>query len=157
MTQITAVISGIAILLLVALVILYLSVVPSNKNKLPSMKFKDHGLKFPEKVYGDSNHHYFNSKFGLTHYYVLGPESGKRIVFIHGITAPSLTLKHFLSKLASKGFRVLCYDMFGRGFSDCPGNNYDRELYVQQLYDLVKHVGWNKCSILGYSMGIFEI
>jgi homoserine acetyltransferase len=44
-------------------------------------------------------------------------------------------------------------DMYGRGFSESPGVDYTRTLYVKQLHGLLNAVGWTGCDIIGYSMG----
>lgn len=90
---------------------------------------------------------------GTTHFHVLGPVNGKRIVFIHGITSPPLILHEFINLLANSGFRVLCYDLYGRGFSDSPGVPYTKQLYVNQLSNLLRLLNWNSCTVIGYSMG----
>ena len=62
---------------------------------------------------------------------------------------------HTFDALARAGYRVLRYDLFGRGFSDRPDATYDLALFRRQLDDLVAHVGWQgrSFSVVGSSMG----
>jgi pimeloyl-ACP methyl ester carboxylesterase len=59
-------------------------------------------------------------------------------VFIHGggITGMEVWSKN-LSYLEDKGYRVLAYDLYGRGFSDRPEIPYTPELLYQQLSELL--------------------
>ena len=70
-----------------------------------------------------------------------------------GFGPPSNTFEKLAPVLVQAGYRVLVYDLFGRGFSDAPPALYDEKLHTMQLYLLLKHVGWTACSILGFSMG----
>jgi len=88
--------------------------------------------------------------------YEIGPEDGRKVLLIHGISTPSPALAPIAEKLAAKGCRVLFYDLFGRGFSDAPdGTTYDERLYITQLFYVLASspLTWDKFSIMGYSMG----
>ena len=39
--------------------------------------------------------------------------------------------------LKDAGFKVLSYDMYGRGYSDRPEVTYDQKLYQGQLLELI--------------------
>lgn len=54
--------------------------------------------------------------------------------------------------LAAKGYRVLLYDLYGRGYSDAPQTTHDAALYVTQLALLMQHIRWEKANIVGVSM-----
>lgn len=56
--------------------------------------------------------------------------------------------------LAAAGYRVLLYDLYGRGYSDAPkGVAYDPQLYVMQLALLLQHLQWKSVRVVGFSMG----
>ncbi|KAI0758088.1 alpha/beta-hydrolase [Fomes fomentarius] len=90
---------------------------------------------------------------GTVRYWLTGPENGKRVVLIHGLSVPSIIWKDITPKLVAKGYRVLLYDLYGRGYSDAPHTTYDANLYTTQLALLLQYVGWNKADIVGVSMG----
>lgn len=54
--------------------------------------------------------------------YEFGLEDGRKVLLVHGISAPTLPLAMIGEKLAEKGCRVLMSDLFGRGFSDGVGD-----------------------------------
>jgi pimeloyl-ACP methyl ester carboxylesterase len=56
--------------------------------------------------------------------------------------------------LVQKGFRVLMYDMFGRGYSDRPLVSYNRALYARQLLELLNGLNLgDSLDLVGYSFG----
>lgn len=92
---------------------------------------------------------------GVVHYELDGPEDGEVVVLVHGFSAPSFIWDHNFGFLVQNGFRVLRYDLYGRGYSDRPEIKYDMELYVRQLQELVHQLGLSqkKFSLVGLSMG----
>jgi len=85
-------------------------------------------------------------------YWLLGPEAGEKIILIHGLSIPSLIWKDVAPTLASRGYRVLLYDLYGRGYSDAPEITYDASLYATQLALLMQHVKWPNAYVAGVSM-----
>ena len=91
---------------------------------------------------------------GLTHYQWHGPENGQTLVLVHGFSTPSFVWRGILPPLTEAGFRVLTYDLFGRGWSDRPNADYSLEFYRTQLFELVKSQSLNGTfHLAGYSMG----
>ena len=76
------------------------------------------------------------------------------VVLIHGFSVPYFIYDPTFEFLTQAGFRVLRYDLFGRGFSDRPYVNYDLDLFVKQLADLLAalHIA-RPVSLIGLSMG----
>ncbi|KAJ7210289.1 Alpha/Beta hydrolase protein [Mycena rebaudengoi] len=101
---------------------------------------------------------YLQLPLGRLRYWLVGPSDGKKIVLIHGLTIPAIAFTRLAPLLAAAGFRVLLYDLYGRGYSDAPrgasdGIPYDAALYATQLALLLQHLEWRKTRVLGYSMG----
>lgn len=95
---------------------------------------------------------------GVTHYRWIGPRRGPVAVCVHGLTTPSFVWgdqSHGLATgLADRGFRVLCYDLYGRGFSDRPVGLQNRNFFVDQLQELLDHQDVpGDFVLIGYSMG----
>ncbi|KAF5354596.1 hypothetical protein D9758_011185 [Tetrapyrgos nigripes] len=106
---------------------------------------------YPEDFYGVGG--YARFPYGKVKYWMLGPEDGKKIVLIHGLSIPALIWKDVAPGLAARGYRVLLYDLYGRGYSDAPQTTYDTTLYVTQLALLMQHIKWEKAHVFGVSMG----
>ncbi|KAI8820895.1 Alpha/Beta hydrolase protein [Chytriomyces cf. hyalinus JEL632] len=90
---------------------------------------------------------------GTTCFSITGSESGKRIILVHGISGTWASMPHIVSSLSQHGFRVLAYDLYGRGHSSSPGIRYTASDYTLQMKDLMDHVGWDRANVLGYSLG----
>ncbi|MFD1159761.1 alpha/beta fold hydrolase [Roseovarius aestuarii] len=91
---------------------------------------------------------------GLTHFRWLGPEDGPVAVCVHGLTTPSFVWTPIAGGLAERGFRVLLYDLYGRGYSDRPRGAQDADFFVAQLEELLQNQKVEgKITLLGYSMG----
>ncbi|PWG18446.1 alpha/beta fold hydrolase [Salibaculum griseiflavum] len=91
---------------------------------------------------------------GVTHYQWLGPVRGPVLVAVHGLTTPSPVFYAIARGLARLGYRVLVYDLYGRGYSDAPEGPQDREFFMRQLRDLLAHQELeDDLTLLGYSMG----
>jgi len=91
---------------------------------------------------------------GITHYELGGNESGKVVVLVHGFSVPYFIYDPTFQFLTESGFRVLRYDLFGRGFSDRPNANYNIDFFVQQLVDLLDALRFAQpVNLIGLSMG----
>ncbi|RDB19990.1 hypothetical protein Hypma_013074 [Hypsizygus marmoreus] len=106
---------------------------------------------YPENYYPGGA--YVSLPFGRMRYWLLGPEKGKKVVLIHGLSIPAIIWRDVAPQLASRGYRVLVYDLYGRGYSDAPQTTYDANLYTIQLALLMQHLRWDKAIIAGVSMG----
>jgi pimeloyl-ACP methyl ester carboxylesterase len=90
---------------------------------------------------------------GITHYELGGPEDGQPVVLVHGFSSPYFIFDNTFEFLVNSGFRVLRYDLMGRGYSDRPRIDYNIQLFVRQLKDLLDALGLGNVSLIGLSMG----
>lgn len=91
---------------------------------------------------------------GVTHYHLTGPAEGPLVVCIHGLTTPSFVWSPLAKRLTEDGFRVLVYDLYGRGYSDRPEGLQDKQFYNQQLDDLLTYLEIDEpFHLIGHSMG----
>jgi pimeloyl-ACP methyl ester carboxylesterase len=74
---------------------------------------------------------------GVTHYELAGPEDAHTVVLVHGFSVPYFIWDPAFDVLKAAGFRVLRYDLFGRGWSDRPAVRYDPALFDDQLTQLL--------------------
>lgn len=73
---------------------------------------------------------------GAVHYELAGDSGAPPVVLIHGSSAPYIIWDRNFHVLADQGYRVLRYDLYGRGYSDRPRIEYDRSIYIRQLVQL---------------------
>ncbi|KAH8828979.1 Alpha/Beta hydrolase protein [Flagelloscypha sp. PMI_526] len=91
--------------------------------------------------------------YGKTRYWLFGPEDGQKIVLLHGLSVPSLIWKNVAPDLARRGYRVLLYDLYGRGYTEAPQTTYTTTFYTTQLALLMQYLKWDKTYVAGMSMG----
>ncbi|MFH1985048.1 MAG: alpha/beta hydrolase [Pseudomonadota bacterium] len=91
---------------------------------------------------------------GVTHYEWQGPESGPVVVLVHGFSTPMYNWDKNGPALVAAGFRVLRYDLFGRGLSDRPAADYSEALFDRQLTELLEALKIpGPVRLVGLSMG----
>jgi pimeloyl-ACP methyl ester carboxylesterase len=91
---------------------------------------------------------------GTVHYEIAGPLNGQPVVLIHGFSVPDYIWDPTFAALADAGFRVLRYDLYGRGFSDRPETAYNPDLFDRQLLQLLTALNFPlPADLIGVSMG----
>jgi len=91
---------------------------------------------------------------GVTHYELSNATRDHTVVLVHGFSVPYFIFDPTFHFLSQNGFRVLRYDLFGRGFSDRPYADYNIDLFVRQLADLLDALRLVRpICLIGLSMG----
>lgn len=91
---------------------------------------------------------------GITHYELAGPPNAQTVVLVHGFSVPYYVWDPMFLALVRHGFRVLRYDLYGRGYSDRPHAPYDADLFDHQLMNLLDALRIaGPVDIAGLSMG----
>jgi pimeloyl-ACP methyl ester carboxylesterase len=90
---------------------------------------------------------------GIVHVRMSGPEQGRPVVLVHGFSVPNYVFDRTSADLAANGFRVIRFDLYGRGWSDRPDVDYDRDLFANQLLELMDTLRVPKADLVGLSMG----
>ena len=97
--------------------------------------------------------------YGFIKVFEWGPEDGEKVLLLHGISTPCLSLATLAEALVAQGCRVMLFDFFGRGYSDTPTDiPYDIRLYTSQILLVLasSHLSWtgdNAFHLIGYSLG----
>jgi len=94
-------------------------------------------------------------KHGKTFYDIIGKNNtGPWIVCLHGITWWSFVWTKLAEDLAKEDYRVLIFDFYGRGHSDCISSAYTPDLLTDQVLELLDKLEIKDNIILmGLSMG----
>lgn len=96
---------------------------------------------------------YLRLSEGTTHYEIAGLKDAPTVALVHGFSVPSFIWDPTFQAFAEAGFRVLRYDLFGRGFSDRPGGRYNLRRFVRQLRELLEALSLPEVALIGLSMG----
>jgi pimeloyl-ACP methyl ester carboxylesterase len=111
-------------------------------------------LKLDGKTRADLPGSFVELPDGTVHYQFGGPEVGQKVVLVHGFTTPYFVWDNNFNALVEAGFRVLRYDLYGRGYSDRPDIVYGRDLYDRQLLNLLDTMDMkDPVDLVGLSMG----
>lgn len=91
---------------------------------------------------------------GRVRYEIAGPEDGELVVLIHGLMGHMHVWDKQFGFLVSLGYRVLRFDLYGRGFSERIQRDHGSELFMAQVSDLISHLDiTEKFHLVGLSMG----
>ena len=91
---------------------------------------------------------------GTTHYELAGPADGSVVILIHGFSVPNYIWDTTFAALTESGYRVLRYDLYGRGYSDRPRTRYDGALFERQIVELIEELELEQpLDVVGLSMG----
>lgn len=89
---------------------------------------------------------------GRTHYQVSG--NGKAVILVHGYATPYYIYDKLFDAFCKNGYRVLRYDLLGRGLSERVNVDYTPQLFAKQLEEIADFVFPNeKFMLVGTSMG----
>jgi pimeloyl-ACP methyl ester carboxylesterase len=78
---------------------------------------------------------------GVTRYQLLGPAAGAPVLLIPGMTYPMEVWSPLSARLADAGYRVLRYDLYGRGGSGHDGTPLRLGVLVEQILALREQAG----------------
>jgi pimeloyl-ACP methyl ester carboxylesterase len=80
------------------------------------------------------------------------PGKGPAVVCLHGLTA-NHTCWQSLADVLSPEYRLIAYDLRGRGESDKPPRGYSLQTHGADLDALLDHFGLQRAVIMGHSLG----
>lgn len=119
-----------------------------------SFSFRDETRELNELTRREASGSFLQLSDGFTHYELSNLEAEQTVVLVHGFSVPYFIYDPTFAFLTQTGFRVLRYDLFGRGFSDRPDTRYDIDLFVRQLGDLLDGLRLTQpVSLVGLSTG----
>lgn len=91
---------------------------------------------------------------GYVHYEIAGTSNSQTVVLIPGFSVPYDIWDPTFKALVNANFRVLRYDLYGRGYSDRPNMNYNYDLFDRQLLNLLGVLGISdRIDLVGLSLG----
>ncbi|MBV1915618.1 MAG: alpha/beta hydrolase [Pseudomonadales bacterium] len=94
-----------------------------------------------------------NSDLGATRYKVFGEDNIPTIILVHSFNGFLESWDRNIDALVDAGYRVVSYDLFGRGLSDRPWVDYDLALFRDQLDSIIQLTGASKVHLAGTSFG----
>ncbi len=124
--------------------------------KLSEAEFAD--LPYPPDAYPGARD--VASPYGSLRVYEWGPEDGRKVMLVHGISNPCVALGAIAHGLVDKGCRVILFDLPGKGYSSTPVSTpHSVRLYTTCILLALtsSSVSWtgngSAFSLIGYSLG----
>jgi len=119
-----------------------------------SFSYRDETKELNDLTRKDVSGSFIQLPEGVTHYELSNPDKENTVVLVHGFSVPYFIYDPTFEFLTASGFRVVRYDLFGRGFSDRPDTRYNIDLFVKQLADLLEDLRFTRpVSLVGLSTG----
>jgi pimeloyl-ACP methyl ester carboxylesterase len=119
-----------------------------------SFSYRDENKELNDLTRQEASGSFVQLTDGITHYELSNSEKEDTVVLVHGFSIPYFIYDPTFEFLTQSGFRVVRYDLFGRGFSDRPETRYNIDLFVRQLGDLLDALCFTRpVSLVGLSTG----
>lgn len=91
---------------------------------------------------------------GNTYYEIANSNSNyPAIILIHGFSVPSYIWEPTFQEAKKLGYKVMRFDLYGRGYSQNPDVNYTDELFANQSWELLDSLDINNVVLIGLSNG----
>jgi pimeloyl-ACP methyl ester carboxylesterase len=119
-----------------------------------SFSYRDETKELNDLTRKEASGSFIQLSDGVTHYELSNAEAENTVVLAHGFSVPYFIYDPTFEFLTQAGFRVVRYDLFGRGFSDRPETRYNIDLFVRQLGDLLDALHFTQpVTLVGLSTG----
>jgi pimeloyl-ACP methyl ester carboxylesterase len=96
--------------------------------------------------------HHTASVNGIQMHYLVGGQ-GDPVVLLHGWPQTWYEWRHIIPELIANNYTVIAPDMRGFGDSEKPLTGYDTKTVAEDIYQLVKKLGYSKIYIVGHDWG----
>lgn len=83
-----------------------------------------------------------------------GPPDGPAVLLVHGWPQHWWVWRDVIPRLA-QGYRVICPDLRGLGWSSEPGHGYDKESLAGDVLALMAHLGLERATWVGHDWGAY--
>jgi pimeloyl-ACP methyl ester carboxylesterase len=134
------------LVLLVVLILLTLIVVP--------VFYTDERHELDAHIRAGTQGDYVELSQGVTHYQQANKDAQEVVLLVHGFSVPYYIWDPTYEFLKNQGFRVIRFDLYGRGYSDRPNVDYDQTMFDRQILDLLETLKIRQSiTIIGLSMG----
>jgi pimeloyl-ACP methyl ester carboxylesterase len=96
--------------------------------------------------------HYKTTVNGIIMHYVIGGK-GDPVVLLHGWPQTWYEWRHIITQLITNNYTVIAPDMRGLGDSEKPHTGYDTKTVAEDIYQLIKKLGFSKIYLVAHDLG----
>jgi pimeloyl-ACP methyl ester carboxylesterase len=100
-------------------------------------------------------HRYVDARGLLMHAALAGPEGGDPVVLVHGWPQHWWIWRDVIPRLADAGYRCICLDLRGHGWTDAPPDGYEKEQFASDILAALDELGIERFKMVGHDWGAF--
>ena len=100
-------------------------------------------------------HRYVNARGLLMHAALAGPEGGDPVVLVHGWPQHWWIWRGVVPRLVDAGYRCICLDLRGHGWSEAPPDGYEKEQFASDILAALDELGVERFKMIGHDWGAF--
>lgn len=119
------------------------------------LNLRQESVALTDKVRDSAPGEFMDLEAGKVHYSLEGADSLDLIVFIHGGGVIGMEVwEESKTYFLAEGYRVLAFDLYGRGYSDRPDQDHTPLMFEQQLTQMIRGLGISEpFHLVAMSMG----
>lgn len=123
-----------------------------TKEEIKQMLKKSGKYKLDNAARAKEKDSFIDLPSGNVHYQLAG--EGEPCVLVPGYATPYYLFDKIFDRLVAEGYKVLRYDLFGRGLSERVNEAYSPEFFARQANEIIEHFfPGEKINLFGTSMG----
>src|SRR5688500_12974403 len=100
-------------------------------------------------------HRYVDAGGLRTHVALAGDENGEPVVLLHGWPQHWWIWRGVIPALAGAGYRCICIDLRGHGWTDAPPDGYEKEQFATDVLAALDELGIGRFKLIGHDWGGF--
>jgi len=100
-------------------------------------------------------HRYVDARGLRVHVALTGPESGDPVVLVHGWPQHWWIWRGVMPALVDAGYRCICIDLRGHGWTDAPPDGYEKEQFASDVLATLDALGIERFKLVGHDWGGF--
>ena len=103
----------------------------------------------------DIEHNYVDARGLRMHVAFAGPADGDPVVLVHGWPQHWWIWRGVIPPLVDAGYRCICPDLRGHGWTDAPPDGYDKEQFASDVLAALDALGVERFKLVGHDWGGF--
>ena len=100
-------------------------------------------------------HRYVDARGLRVHVALAGPEGGDPVVLVHGWPQHWWTWRGVMPALVDAGYRCICPDLRGHGWTEAPPDGYEKEQFASDVFATLDTLGIDRFKLVGHDWGGF--
>jgi pimeloyl-ACP methyl ester carboxylesterase len=100
-------------------------------------------------------HRYVDARGLRTHVAIAGEADGDPVVLVHGWPQHWWIWREVIPPLVGAGYRCICPDLRGHGWTDAPSDGYEKEQFATDVLAALDELGVDQFKLVGHDWGAF--